>query len=69
VPVTIGRALRAAAAAWPVDELFLVTHRALRDVPRVRVVWDALVARSKTTPIAPKPPPWARVRPIARKEA
>lgn len=45
VPVKLGAALRAAAAEWPVDELFLVTHRALRSVPRVRVVWDLLVAR------------------------
>jgi DNA-binding transcriptional LysR family regulator len=45
VPVKVGAALRAAAAEWPVDELFLVTHRALRDVPRVRVVWDLLLER------------------------
>ena len=25
------------------DELFLVAHRGLRDVPRVRVVWDFLL--------------------------
>ena len=43
VPVKIGATLRPAAEEWPVDELFLVTHRALRDVPRVRVVWDLLV--------------------------
>ena len=45
VPVKIGSALRAAAAEWPTDELYLVTHRALRDVPRVRVVWDLLLER------------------------
>ena len=45
VPVTLSSKLRASAAAFPVDDLFLVTHRALRDVPRVRAVWDALVAR------------------------
>ena len=45
VPVTIGASLRAAAADWPADELFLVTHRALHDVPRVRVIWDLLLAR------------------------
>jgi len=38
-------ALQPAAAEWPEDELYLVTHRALRDVPRVRVVWDLLLAR------------------------
>jgi DNA-binding transcriptional LysR family regulator len=37
--------LRAAAAEWPVDEVFLVTHRALRNVPRVHTVWDLLVER------------------------
>lgn len=44
-PVKLGTALRAAAAEWPEDELFLVTHRALREVPRVRVVWDLLRQR------------------------
>lgn len=43
-PVKLGPALRDAAAAWPSNELFLVTHRALRQVPRVRVIWEALVA-------------------------
>lgn len=43
--VALGHGLRAAAAEWPVDELYLVTHRALRDVPRVRVVWDLLIAK------------------------
>jgi len=43
VPVRLGSGLRAAAAELPTDDLFLVTHRALRDVPRVRVVWDLLV--------------------------
>jgi len=42
VPVKLTAALRASAAEWPVDELFLVTHRALRDVPRVRVLWELL---------------------------
>lgn len=45
VPVAIAPALREAARAWPSDALFLVTHRALRDVPRVRVLWDLLVER------------------------
>jgi DNA-binding transcriptional LysR family regulator len=43
--VKIGAPLREAAAEWPTDELFLVTHRALRQVPRVRAVWELLVAR------------------------
>ncbi|WP_437663331.1 LysR family transcriptional regulator [Sorangium sp. So ce1182] len=45
VPVKIGASLRESAAGWPSDELFLVAHRALRDVPRVRVLWDLLVER------------------------
>ncbi len=45
VPVKLASALRASAASWPEDELFLVMHRALRDVPRVRAVWDVVVAR------------------------
>ncbi len=45
VPVKIGAALGPSAAAWPRGELYLVTHRALRDVPRVRVVWELLLER------------------------
>ena len=37
--------LRSAAEQWPKDELYLVTHRALQNVPRVRVVWDLLLSR------------------------
>ncbi len=44
VPVKSSAALREA-SAWPSDELFIATHRALRRVPRVRVVWDLLVSR------------------------
>jgi len=44
-PLKLGPALKEAAEDWPVSELFLVTHRALREVPRVRVVWDLLLAR------------------------
>ena len=50
VPIELARGLRGAASEWPVDELFLVTHRALKDVPRVRAVCDfvreELAARS-----------------------
>jgi len=42
-PVKLGKALRKTAADLPEDDLFLVTHRALREVPRVRVVWDFLL--------------------------
>lgn len=45
VPLKVGRQLRGAAEEWPQDELFLVTHRALQNVPRVRVVWELLLAR------------------------
>ena len=45
VPVKIAARLRAATAEWPSDELFLVTHRALRNVPRVRALWELLVER------------------------
>jgi len=44
-PVKVDRRLRAAAAEWPEDELHLVTHRALRHVPRVRVVWELLLEK------------------------
>jgi DNA-binding transcriptional LysR family regulator len=43
--VALSSSLLAAARDWPEDELYLVTHRALRDVPRVRVVWDLLLAK------------------------
>ena len=47
-------ALAAAVAELPVDELFLLTHKALRDVPRVEVVWDfAATILGETVP--PKP--------------
>jgi DNA-binding transcriptional LysR family regulator len=46
VPVKLSKALREAAAQWPVDELFLVTHRALRDVPRVRALWELLLQKT-----------------------
>jgi DNA-binding transcriptional LysR family regulator len=44
VAVKVSAALRDACRC-PTDELFLITHRALRRVPRVEVVWDLLVAR------------------------
>jgi DNA-binding transcriptional LysR family regulator len=50
VPVKLGAALRETVSDWPRDDLFLVTHRALREVPRVRVLWDALVARAREFP-------------------
>jgi len=47
VPVKLKPALRASVSEWPGDDLFLVTHRALREVPRVRVLWDALSERAR----------------------
>jgi hypothetical protein len=43
-PVRYAKRLAPSAALWPRDELWLVTHRALRQVPRVRAVWEALAA-------------------------
>lgn len=45
VRVQLAAGLRDGGAPWPSDELFLVTHRTLRQVPRVRVVWDLLADR------------------------
>ena len=42
VAAPIAPALRADAAAWPTDDLWLVGHRVLRDVPRVAAVWAFL---------------------------
>jgi DNA-binding transcriptional LysR family regulator len=46
VSVQLAPALRADAANWPTDELFLVTLRALRNVPRVRALWELLLRRA-----------------------
>jgi len=46
VPVKLSAALREAVSEWPSDDLFLVTHRALREVPRVRAIWDLLEKRA-----------------------
>ncbi|MFZ5446659.1 MAG: LysR family transcriptional regulator [Myxococcota bacterium] len=43
-PLRLSRALVADTASLPVDELWLVTHEALRKVPRVAATWDFLVA-------------------------
>ena len=42
VPVRHASGLRASADAWHRDDLWLVGHRALRDVPRVAAVWTFL---------------------------
>jgi DNA-binding transcriptional LysR family regulator len=51
VPVKLATELREAAAGWPSDELYAVTHRALRDVPRVRAVWDYVLERLGKRPL------------------
>lgn len=42
VPVAIGRALQPGWDALPVEDLWLVGHRALRTVPRIAALWDFL---------------------------
>lgn len=42
VPVSISRALQPSWEALPVEDLWLVGHRALRTVPRIAVLWDFL---------------------------
>ncbi|MCA9517906.1 MAG: LysR family transcriptional regulator [Myxococcales bacterium] len=42
VPIAFGPALAAARDALPVEELWLVGHRALRAVPRIAAVWGFL---------------------------
>lgn len=42
VPVAIRRALQPGWDALPVEELWLVGHRALRTVPRIAALWDFL---------------------------
>lgn len=46
VPVKLSAALRESVTEWLSDDLFLVTHRALREVPRVRALWDLLEERA-----------------------
>jgi DNA-binding transcriptional LysR family regulator len=43
VPVAIAKTLAASWEALPVEDLWLVGHRALRTVPRVAALWDFLV--------------------------
>lgn len=53
-PVKIGAKLRRSMTPWPTDDLFLVTHRALRNVPRVNAVWDFLVEHAQKMSTGPK---------------
>ena len=49
VPVRFAGALAPSADELPTDDLWLVGHRALRDVPRVAAVWDFFVALLRGT--------------------
>lgn len=49
VPVRYTPALATSAEEWPVDALWLVGHRALRDVPRV-AVWDFVAREIRRAP-------------------
>jgi DNA-binding transcriptional LysR family regulator len=42
VPIAVGRALQPGWDALPVEDLWLVGHRALRTVPRIAALWDFL---------------------------
>jgi DNA-binding transcriptional LysR family regulator len=49
-PVRYAPALAAAAAAWPSDDLWLVGHRALRELPRIAAVWTFLTEEFRSEP-------------------
>ena len=51
--LALGRAPKRDAASLPEDALFLVGHAALRNVPRVRVVWEFLREHAGRPPRAP----------------
>jgi len=57
--VPLAPALRAELGAVPAEELWLVTHRALRRIPRVDVVWRWVVAEAAADGLeaAPEPRP------------
>jgi DNA-binding transcriptional LysR family regulator len=48
VPLDLAPKLRKTAAPWPEDDVFFVTHRALRRVPRVAVVWEFFAERARS---------------------
>lgn len=48
VPLRLTPKLSKAAAPWPEDDVYLVTHRALRRVPRVAAVWEFFSERART---------------------
>jgi len=54
-PVRFAPALEPTTESWPVDDLWLVVHRALRDVPRVDAVWTFLSEELREPANAPTP--------------
>ncbi|MGF1468532.1 MAG: LysR family transcriptional regulator [Sandaracinaceae bacterium] len=46
VPVKVAPKLARTMEPWPRDDLYLVTHRALRRVPRVSAVWELLLEKN-----------------------
>lgn len=60
VPVRHDAALAASAESWPVDDLWLVGHRATREIPRIAAVWSVLVEAFRV-----RESPRARLRPRA----
>lgn len=52
VPVTLAPELARAAAAFPIDELWLAASRSRRTLPRVAAVWDFLLELSREAPTA-----------------
>lgn len=51
-PVQVSDKLKDDLQTLPNDDLYLVTHRALRSVPRIQVVWDRLVAEFEVRSVA-----------------
>lgn len=49
-PVRFAPALATTAASWPSDDLWLVGHRALRDLPRIAAVWTFLAEEFRSDP-------------------
>jgi DNA-binding transcriptional LysR family regulator len=59
-PVRYAPVLQASASEWPVDDLWLVGHAALRDTPRVAATWDFLVEMFDEATRPPRPSAAAR---------
>jgi DNA-binding transcriptional LysR family regulator len=71
-PLRYGKALEPSAAELPLNETWLVGHRALRGVPRIAAVWDFLVDEFQRSDGArrrphPGPPPQEQGRVSTRR--